>query len=559
MKSNHAPTFKIQLYRYFINKDVNLRRAYAQLRHLAIVLFICATLSLGTAIADIEFTRQARAIISKKLNCESTYTRGWGRYCPPIDDGTNFSHYLNSSNADSYFKRWYISHLNFAYGISILNACLKSSLSVVTVVSSICLILYHKAELDVLRMKRYIPEDSSFGKSPKLRSFTLKFILASLHIPPMCDAWINYEFQLIVLSRIFVCGIKLLKECNELRYHRLGNVLSNLARVKIHSTFLIKTYFLRYPKFILFVVYIFVVGFFPYLVVITEAIEGNQIYYSDACWLMVVTITNLGSGEVRPRGIPARVVVGLASMIGILSTALWVNVFSKYLDLPNEERRILSIVEHQRCRRIERYTAAACIQTAWRRYVHRKKYPYGLRSSREIERTCKKAMWDWKCVRQNCSEVRRNLESNFSTEDTLIVARRLARRMSEYRTKPIIINKSSLNASHRNKVFNNYPSVSPSLKQNRLSIQPTEERSSSSSDEDIRVTEKTNKKSHHRRDTKHDIEPQTIRNKLHSLVVTLKRIEMDFNRHHSAAVLQLQHFERSLREIKSIIDDTIEK
>lgn len=62
---------------------------------------------------------------------------------------------------------------------------------------------------------------------------------------------------------------------------------------------------------------------------------------------MVVTVTNLGSGEVRPQGLLSRVVVGFGSVIGILSTALWVNVFSKYLDLPNEERRILTIVEHQ--------------------------------------------------------------------------------------------------------------------------------------------------------------------------------------------------------------------
>lgn len=63
---------------------------------------------------------------------------------------------------------------------------------------------------------------------------------------------------------------------------------------------------------------------------------------------MVVTVTNLGSGEVRPRSVLARIVVGFGALVGIVTTALWVNVFSKFLELPHEERRILAMVEHQR-------------------------------------------------------------------------------------------------------------------------------------------------------------------------------------------------------------------
>ena len=41
--------------------------------------------------------------------------------------------------------------------------------------------------------------------------------------------------------------VKLLKEHNELRYHRLTNVLSSLVKVTFEDTFLVKAHFLKHP------------------------------------------------------------------------------------------------------------------------------------------------------------------------------------------------------------------------------------------------------------------------------------------------------------------------
>jgi len=64
-------------------------------------------------------------------------------------------------------------------------------------------------------------------------------------------------------------------------------------------------------------------------------------------WLVVVSITNLGFGDIVPISAGGRVFVGTASILGTLLTALMIGVMRDWLDIPENEKRILSAVKRQ--------------------------------------------------------------------------------------------------------------------------------------------------------------------------------------------------------------------
>ena len=81
---------------------------------------------------------------------------------------------------------------------------------------------------------------------------------------------------------------------------------------------------------------------------------------------MVVSITNLGFGDVVPLSVGGRTFVGIASMMGVLIAALWISAMRELLEIPLTEKRLLAAVRKARFRRIKIEAACRCIQTAWR-------------------------------------------------------------------------------------------------------------------------------------------------------------------------------------------------
>ena len=65
-------------------------------------------------------------------------------------------------------------------------------------------------------------------------------------------------------------------------------------------------------------------------------------------WLVVVSITNLGFGDIVPSSAGGRVFVGIASILGTLLTALMIGVMRDWLEIPTNERRILAAIKRQR-------------------------------------------------------------------------------------------------------------------------------------------------------------------------------------------------------------------
>ncbi|EDO49636.1 predicted protein [Nematostella vectensis] len=86
----------------------------------------------------------------------------------------------------------------------------------------------------------------------------------------------------------------------------------------------------------------------------------------DTVWMMVVTMTTLGFGDIVPVSVVARGLVGFASILGIFLMALFISVVHEYLQLTNQEKRILAYIEKADHQQEKMEKAAACIQSCWR-------------------------------------------------------------------------------------------------------------------------------------------------------------------------------------------------
>ena len=78
--------------------------------------------------------------------------------------------------------------------------------------------------------------------------------------------------------------------------------------------------------------------------------DHNNIHQSFGAiiWMMIVTITSLGFGDIVPHSSPVRILTGIVSVSGVLLAALFVSTTQKFLEVPNKERRLFRAIETSR-------------------------------------------------------------------------------------------------------------------------------------------------------------------------------------------------------------------
>ena len=91
-----------------------------------------------------------------------------------------------------------------------------------------------------------------------------------------------------------------------MRYNRMTEILKTVASIKLSSTFLLKSYFMKRPLTMLIGLYFFIVFGTGYVVFALERRYGTCMQYLDVVWLMAVTLTNLGFGDFTPSFVLSR-------------------------------------------------------------------------------------------------------------------------------------------------------------------------------------------------------------------------------------------------------------
>jgi len=246
----------------------------------------------------------------------------------------------------------------------------RVTISALTVLS-LCLIWwYTELERRLLVVRHHLSDSINLFNSPLASGLYIELICCLIHVPPSV-AVLRPEWQLLTFIRLYHI-VKYMREHHPMRYHRMTEILKTVASVKLSSTFLLKSYFLKKPLPMLMALYIFNVFAVGYIVFALERNHGTCMQYKDVVWMMGVTITNLGFGDFTPSSSVSRFMIAMLSLLGIFQTALIVGVLSETLVIPPDEKRILASVEKQRADQIRRHAAAKLIQATWRRFQFNK-------------------------------------------------------------------------------------------------------------------------------------------------------------------------------------------
>jgi hypothetical protein len=94
----------------------------------------------------------------------------------------------------------------------------------------------------------------------------------------------------------------------------------------------------------------------------------NDYYLYNAFWLMIITSTSVGYGDVVPTTSMGRLIACLSALAGLVFTSLFTASLSNTLNFSGAELTANVIVEREICRLRRRELSALMIQVWWHRF-----------------------------------------------------------------------------------------------------------------------------------------------------------------------------------------------
>lgn len=73
----------------------------------------------------------------------------------------------------------------------------------------------------------------------------------------------------------------------------------------------------------------------------------NNFIFQDTVWMLIITMTTVGFGDLTPKTMLGRFCVGITAIVGIFLMALFISLVNEALMLQRREKRILAYVENQ--------------------------------------------------------------------------------------------------------------------------------------------------------------------------------------------------------------------
>ncbi|XP_077862808.1 small conductance calcium-activated potassium channel protein 2-like [Saccoglossus kowalevskii] len=253
---------------------------------------------------------------------------------------------------------------------------LKSAVSFITILTVGALYYYYNQQTKMLIIKHHLPDNSTVLASPLRTFYLVELCICASHVPPLLEFYIPEELQLCIFLRFYLTA-RYMREHNDMAKSKSTRFLASVLQTELHSSFLIKTYFLKHPFLMILIFYCLNIFGVAYAVFCFDrAAATNREYnnFMDSVWMLVVTMTTLGFGDVRTESLFGRTLVGISSIFGIFLMALLISVIHEALLLTQQEKRILAYVERQEFFRYRKDLAARCIQAKWRLHHHNTSY-----------------------------------------------------------------------------------------------------------------------------------------------------------------------------------------
>eukprot|EP01064_Diplonema_japonicum_P023804 TRINITY_DN34230_c0_g1_i1.p1 TRINITY_DN34230_c0_g1~~TRINITY_DN34230_c0_g1_i1.p1 ORF type:complete len:424 (+),score=54.88 TRINITY_DN34230_c0_g1_i1:23-1273(+) len=190
-----------------------------------------------------------------------------------------------------------------------------------------------------------------------------ELLILSLHEPPfLVLIWRDsYKLQTLALFRVYTL-FGLFKGWSN-TFSQGARLACTIAKVKNNKSFHLKFWMEMNP--VPFVVVTTVCGWF-FLSMGMYVSEAGHINPNEAMWMVFMTMTTVGYGDITPETVLGKFVAVLATLFGWLVSALLISIVSKWFTMNPQQAKVVDFMTEARLTSKTDGLAALTIQTAWR-------------------------------------------------------------------------------------------------------------------------------------------------------------------------------------------------
>ena len=300
----------------------------------------------------------------------------------------------------------------FEYQPNIVCTILKVLLSVLCLVTTILTIVFYEIHFIVPKWRTTWNDQVKFFTSKASLKMWLEVFLNMMHSPPLLDyllyncglylpstlgmstathcvdlqttimgrsLFLHIDFiNIIIVCRIYWC-LRVIK-FNSLLLSKRYQIIRVFSRVKITNGMIFRVLMNIHPVSTVSSLVSLTILTFCYIIYVVERQSNPSFTLLDAFWLVNVTFTTVGYGDVVPLTIIGRLICILAALIGVVVAAVAVAVLVDKLSLTQRESRLTTLVLRYRYRREFEHAAASVLCCRWRLYKESSRKPRSVSS-----------------------------------------------------------------------------------------------------------------------------------------------------------------------------------
>uniref|UniRef100_A0A7S3DLM2 Potassium channel domain-containing protein n=1 Tax=Palpitomonas bilix TaxID=652834 RepID=A0A7S3DLM2_9EUKA len=217
---------------------------------------------------------------------------------------------------------------------------------------------------------------------------TIESIILLYHIPPFLGRvyptftvyeegyFMTYRLDdcLIFMAIRFYLFVRLLGNNSEL--NKQGTyMLGHFIHVGINFGMMVKYTIRKSPLRVVVPIVLIDILLFSYTIRVSErAVCAEYDSMAKSVWLILVTMTTVGYGDVFPRTIMGRSLMFIVAIQGLLLSALLIAMLSSKLAFSRQQKKFVWFIESQRREQLLRESAATVVALWWRYFQKRKRY-----------------------------------------------------------------------------------------------------------------------------------------------------------------------------------------
>ena len=247
---------------------------------------------------------------------------------------------------------------------------------------------YYYLRLQYLKARQSVAPEAGFLASGLLTPLLFEWLVCIWHVPPFLvydatvDAVLPPTEMYLFAVQVFTCLtflrcyliVRFWRENAKLMQHG-SRMIAAITNVKFDTVFVAKAVFVEAPGQAVVVVLgatMFVTAYVVYIFESTSPVlswsGSSEHSLADSLWLVIITMTTVGYGDIVPRGWLTKSVIVASALIGVFLTAMLISVIQRALVLTPQQSRIVAYWHTAEMARTKRRLAAVAIQRFWRHF-----------------------------------------------------------------------------------------------------------------------------------------------------------------------------------------------